>query len=275
MSLYLDVAVAAANEAGAILRDEYSRPVKISYKGDVDLVTEADRRSEAAIVARLKREFPAHAIVGEEGGGQENESAFRWYVDPLDGTTNFAHSFPWFAVSIGLAEGPKGREELLAGVVLNPANGEMFTAARGEGASLNGSTIRVSAVDRLATSLLGTGFPTHKRQQNPNIHYYWQFTLASHGVRRVGAAALDLCSVACGRLDGFWEFGLKPWDTAAGTLIVREAGGVVTDWAGAPFHPHLPQCIASNGRIHAEMLRLAAEIAAGGPELAPLPAPSS
>jgi myo-inositol-1(or 4)-monophosphatase len=271
MSAYLEVAVAAAKEAGEILREEHSRPVKISYKGDVDLVTEADRHSEAAIVAHLKREFPAHAIVGEEGGGQENDSAFRWYVDPLDGTTNFAHGFPWFAVSIGLAKGPQGSEELLAGVVLNPANGEMFTAARGEGAFLNGKPIRVSQLERMATSLLGTGFPTHKRQQNPNIHYYWQFTLASHGVRRVGAAALDLCSVACGRLDGFWEFGLKPWDTAAGTLIVREAGGVVTDWAGTPFHPHLPQCIASNGRIHAEMLRLAAEIAAGGPSLAPLP----
>lgn len=274
MNSHLEVAIAAATEAGAILRDEFSRPVKISYKGDVDLVTEADRRSEAAIVARLRGEFPAHAIVGEEGGGQENESAFRWYVDPLDGTTNFAHSFPWFAVSIGLAEGPKGREELLAGVVLNPANGELFTAARGEGAFLNGQPIHVSGVDRLATSLLGTGFPTHKRQQNPNIHYYWQFTMASHGVRRVGAAALDLCSVACGRLDGFWEFGLQPWDTAAGTLIVREAGGAVTDWAGAPFHPHLRECIASNGRIHAEMMRLASEIAAGGPPLAPLPSRS-
>jgi myo-inositol-1(or 4)-monophosphatase len=271
MSAYLEVAVAAAKEAGAILRDEYSRPVKISYKGDVDLVTEADRRSEAAVVAHLRRAFPAHAIVGEEGGGHENESAFRWYVDPLDGTTNFAHSFPWFAVSIGLAEGPKGSEELLAGVVLNPANGEMFTAARGEGAFLNEKPIHVSQADRIAVSLLGTGFPTHKRQQNPNIHYYWQFTLASHGVRRVGAAALDLCSVACGRLDGFWEFGLKPWDTAAGALIVREAGGVVTDWAGTAFHPHLLQCIASNGRIHAEMLSLAAEISAGGPALAPLP----
>jgi myo-inositol-1(or 4)-monophosphatase len=272
MSSYLEGAVAAAKEAGAILRDEFSRPAKISYKGDVDLVTEADRRSEAAIVAHLKREFPAHAIVGEEGGGQENDSTFRWYVDPLDGTTNFAHGFPWFAVSIGLAEGPRGREELLAGVVLNPANGEMFTAERGKGAFLNGTQIRVSQVERMATSLLGTGFPTHKRQQNPNIHYYWQFTLASHGVRRVGAAALDLCSVACGRLDGFWEFGLKPWDTAAGTLIVREAGGEVTDWAGKPFHPHLLQCVASNGRIHGEMLRLAEKITAGGSGMAPLPA---
>jgi myo-inositol-1(or 4)-monophosphatase len=271
MSSYLEVAIAAANEAGAILRDEHSRPVKIAYKGDVDLVTDADRKSEAAIVAHLKRKFPAHAIVGEEGGGQENASAFRWYVDPLDGTTNFAHGFPWFAVSIGLAEGVVGSEELLAGVVLNPANGEMFTAARGEGAFLNGKAIRVSQVERMATSLLGTGFPTHKRNQNPNIHFYWQFTLASHGVRRVGAAALDLCSVACGRLDGFWEFGLKPWDTAAGTLIVREAGGVVTDWAGTLFRPHLQQCVASNGLIHGEMLRLSADIAAGGPALAPLP----
>ncbi len=271
MNPYLEAAIATVREAGALLLADFHRPKQVSYKGDVDLVTEADKRSEAVIVARLSRQFPGHAIVAEEGGGHESDSRFRWYVDPLDGTTNFAHSFPWFAVSIALAEGEPGNEELLAGVVFNPANGELFTAARGEGAQLNGQPIRVSSVERIAVSLLGTGFPTHKRQQNPNIHYYWQFTLASHGVRRVGAAALDLCSVACGRLDGFWEFGLKPWDTAAGTLIVREAGGVVTDWAGTPYHPHLYECIASNGHIHQEILRLAAEISAGGSSLAPLP----
>jgi len=267
MNRYLQVAIEAAREGGRILKEEWTRPVHISYKGDVDLVTQADKRSEEAVVGRLRREFPSHAIVAEEGSGSESNSPFRWHVDPLDGTTNFAHHFPQFAVSIGLEEAG----ELVAGVVLNPCNDEMFTAARGEGAQLNGQPIRVSQADRLAVSLLGTGFPTHKRNQNPNIHFYWQFTLASHGVRRMGAAALDLCMVACARLDAFWEFGLKSWDTAAGALIVREAGGRVTDFEGKPFSPGDNVCLASNGLIHEEIQRMAATIAAGGPDLAPLP----
>jgi myo-inositol-1(or 4)-monophosphatase len=270
MSRYLEVAVEAAREGGRILLEEFGRPVRISYKGDVDLVTQADRRSEEAVVAHLRREFPGHSIIAEEGGGREGQSRFRWHVDPLDGTTNFAHHFPWFAVSIGLEEDG----EVTTGVVFNPANGEMFTAERGQGSQLDGNPIRVSQVDHLAMSLLGTGFPTHKRTQNPNIHFYWQFTMASHGLRRVGAAALDLCMVACGRLDGFWEFGLKSWDTAAGVLIVREAGGQVTDFDGKLFAPGDYVCLASNGRIHDEMRRKAAAIAAGGQELVPLPKPS-
>jgi len=267
MSRYLRVAMDAAYEGGRILMEEFARPAQISYKGDVDLLTQADKRSEEAVVGHLRREFPAHAIVAEEGSGTEQDSRFRWHVDPLDGTTNFAHHFPQFAVSIGLEE----EGELVAGVVLNPSNNEMFAAARGEGARLNDEPIHVSKADRLAVSLLGTGFPTHKRNQNPNIHFYWQFTLASHGVRRVGAAALDLCMVACGRLDGFWEFGLKSWDTAAGALIVREAGGRVTDFAEKEFKPGDYVCLASNGRIHGEIVRMAAAIAAGGPDLEPLP----
>jgi myo-inositol-1(or 4)-monophosphatase len=270
LNQYLQVAIETAREAGAILIEELSRPAEISYKGDVDLVTQADQRSEAVVVSRLRCEFPEHSIVAEEGSGRESASRFRWYVDPLDGTTNFAHKFPWFAVSIGLAEG----DDLVCGVVYNPANDELFTAARGEGAQLNGIPILVSTVAQMSAGLLGTGFPSHKRILNPNIHYYWQFTLASHGVRRVGAASLDLCSVACGRLDGFWEFGLKPWDTAAGTLIVREAGGMVTDWAGTPYKISFPECVASNGLIHAQMRALAAEISAGAPSLAPLPSRS-
>jgi len=270
MTRYLEVAVAAAQEGGRVLMEEFARPVHISYKGDVDLVTQADQRSEKLVVERLHREFPSHAIVAEEGGGRESDSPFRWHVDPLDGTTNFAHHFPAFAVSIGLEES----SELIAAVVLNPANGELFTAERGKGARLNGQPIHVSRADRLAVSLLGTGFPTHKRTENPNIHYYWQFTLASHGVRRVGAAALDLCSVACGRLDGFWEFGLKSWDTAAGTLLIREAGGRVTDFADRPFVPGQRVCLASNGLIHGEMRALAAKIAEGAFNHEPLPDPS-
>jgi myo-inositol-1(or 4)-monophosphatase len=257
VSNFLDVAVEAAREAGSILLAEFGRPQAIGYKGEVDLVTEADRRSEAAIVARLRSYFPKHAIVAEEGGGQQSQSSYRWYVDPLDGTTNFAHGYPFFCVSIGLSEG----EELLAGVVYNPLNGEMFTAVRGEGAYLNQKRIEVSRIERLATSLLATGFPSQKRSENPNIEYYWKFTLRSHGVRRDGSAALDLAAVACGRFDGFWEFGLNPWDTAAGVLLVREAGGMVTDFAGRPYALGGAQLIASNRRIHGEMRQLANEIA--------------
>jgi myo-inositol-1(or 4)-monophosphatase len=256
---YLEVAVEAAREAGAILLAEFDRPKKISYKGEVDIVTESDKRSEAVIVARLQTRFPQHSIVAEEGGGGAEKSArYRWYVDPLDGTTNFAHGFPVFAVSIGLLEDG----EPLVGAVLNPVANELFTAARGQGAQLNHKRIHVSEIASLSKSLLSTGFPAHKRMSNPNIHYYWEFTLRSHGVRRAGSAALDLCSVAAGRFDGFWEFGLKSWDTAAGILIVREAGGSVTDFAGRPYHVGDVELFASNGIIHQEMLAIATEIAA-------------
>ena len=259
MKPFLEVAVEAAREAGSILLAEFDRPQKIGYKGEVDLVTDADRRSEQAIVTRLRSHFPKHAIVAEEGGGYENTPALRycWYVDPLDGTTNFAHGYPCFSVSIGLAEG----DDVLVGVVYNPIHGELFTAIQGEGALLNHKKIQVSSVERLATSLLATGFPSVKRVQNPNIHYYWDFTLRSHGVRRDGSAALDLAALACGRFDGFWEFGLKPWDTAAGLLLVREAGGMVTDFAGRPYKLGGPELLASNKRIHAEMQQVGADIA--------------
>ncbi|MDE3110705.1 MAG: inositol monophosphatase, partial [Acidobacteriota bacterium] len=172
-----------------------------------------------------------------------------WHVDPLDGTTNFAHGYPCFCVSLGLLEDG----EPIVGVVLNPVYNELFAAARGEGAYLNDRRIRVSSVGSLSQSLVATGFPTHHRKKSANINYYWEFTLRSHGVRRDGAAALDLCAVACGRFDGFWEFGLKTWDTAAGTILVREAGGVITDIDGHPFRPGARVVIASNGKIHDEM----------------------
>jgi myo-inositol-1(or 4)-monophosphatase len=256
MNSYLEVAVEAALEAGGILLSEFAHPAKISYKGEVDIVTQADRKSEEAIVTRLRSHFPKHAIVAEEGSGFESDSRYRWHVDPLDGTTNFAHGYPCFAVSIGLEEDG----ELIAGVIYQPVTGELFTAAKGEGAYLNRKQIHVSKIERLATSLLATGFPSVKRARNPNIHYYWDFTLRSHGVRRDGSAALDLASVACGRFDGFWEFGLHSWDTAAGTLLVREAGGLVTVFSGQPYRPGDHEMLASNGRIHAEMRQLAGEI---------------
>src|SRR5690349_6300318 len=256
---FLEVAIEAALEAGGILMTEFSRPVKISYKGEVDIVTQADRRSEQAIVSRLRTRFPKHAIVAEEGGGKESESPFRWHVDPLDGTTNFAHGYPCFAVSLGLEEAG----ELIVGVIFQPVSGELFTAVKGEGAYLNQRKIEVSRIAKLATSLLSTGYPSVKRAQNPNFSYYWDFTLRSHGVRRDGSAAMDLAAVACGRFDGFWEFGLHTWDTAAGVLLVREAGGMVTTFSGQPYRTGDYETLASNGRIHTELHQVATEIQQG------------
>ena len=252
---FLEVAVAAAREAGAIIAAAMDRPKTISYKGEVDLVAETDKKSEALILQRLRSEFPAHAIVAEEGGatGAGASAEYQWYVDPLDGTTNFAHGYPVFAVSLGLFR----RGEPLVAAIYNPVSKEMFTAIRGQGAHRNGASIHVSAVGKLSQSLLATGFPTHKRVQNPNIHYYWEFTLHSHGVRRAGAAALDLCSVACGQFEGFWEFGLKSWDTAAGILLVQEAGGKVSNFSGGPYRPGDFECLASNSLIHEQMQKLA------------------
>jgi myo-inositol-1(or 4)-monophosphatase len=258
MDQFLEVAVEAAREAGAILLSEFDRPQKISYKGDVDIVTESDRRSEAVIVSRIRNRFPQHAIVAEEGsGGSATGERYCWYVDPIDGTTNFAHGYPCFAVSIGLLD----HGEPLLGVVFNPVSGELFTALRGQGAYLGQKRIHVSPIEKLAKSLVATGFPAQKRTENRNIHYYWEYTLRSHGVRRDGSAALDLCSVACGRFDAFWEFGLKSWDTAAGILLVKEAGGMVSDFSGGPYTPGGADILVSNGRIHVEMQQIAADIA--------------
>lgn len=258
MNQFLGVAIEAAREAGAILLADFGRPKKISYKGEVDLVTESDRRSEAAVVAKLRNHFPQHGIIAEEGGGGSSAERPRycWYVDPLDGTTNFAHGYPCFAVSIGLLEA----NEPVAGVVFNPFCDELFTAVRGEGAYLNQKRIHVSEVETLSKGLVATGFPTHRVRNSTNIQYYWEFTIRSHGVRRDGSAALDLASVAAGRFDGFWEFSLKSWDTAAGMLLVTEAGGMVTALDGRPYRPGDADLLASNGRIHAEMQRVAADL---------------
>jgi myo-inositol-1(or 4)-monophosphatase len=258
MSQFLKVAIAIAREAGAILRAESGRPKEILYKGEVDIVTESDRHSEALIVARLRENFPGHAILAEEGGGNAAKGAkYCWHVDPLDGTTNFAHGYPCFAVSMGLVEDGKP----IAAVVFNPMSNELFTAARDEGAYLNENPIHVSKVGELAHSLVATGFPTHHRKRSANMNYYWEFTLRSHGVRRDGSAALDLCSVACGRFDAFWEFNLHSWDTAAGILLVQEAGGTVTDLLGQGYQPGGPDMLATNGLIHGEMQNVAAHIA--------------
>jgi len=265
---YLDIAIETALEAGQILREEFERPPDIVYKGDVDLVTQADKRSERAIVAKISQYFPDHSISAEEGLGHVRSSEFRWHVDPLDGTTNFAHKYPCFSVSIALAQ----NGSVLAGVVYNPISNELFAAASGKGATLNGKPISVSQVATLSTSLLCTGFPVHKRRASNNIHYYYNFTLRSHGVRRDGSAALDLASVACGRFDGFWEFGLNAWDTAAGTLLVREAGGAISDFQGADYVLGGPVVLATNSRIHQEMRLAALAISERDPK-APLESP--
>ena len=228
-----------AREAGDVLRGFFSAGVATEYKGDVDLVTVADRTSEKQIRERLTAAFPEHGIFGEEGTRERLDGEFCWYVDPLDGTTNFAHGFPHFCVSLGLEQRKSGLRPdedgtLVAAVIYDPLRDELFCAERGRGALLNGRPMRVSRTPELAEALTATGFPSHKRHMNPNIHFYQEFTLRSHGVRRAGSAALDLAYVAAGRLDGFWEFNLNPWDTAAGILLVEEAGGRVTDFAGNP-----------------------------------------
>jgi len=257
---YLETAVEIAREAGGLLANFFERRVPFELKGDFDLVTEADRASEKLVVERLRSHFPSHGIVAEEGGGHESASEFRWYVDPLDGTTNFAHGFPMFNVTLGLERG----DEIVAGVVYDPIRGEMFTAELGSGAWLNNRRIRVSKAERLADSLASTGFPSRKRHQSVNIHFYHQMAMASHGVRRTGSAAIDLAYAACGRLDTFWEFGLNPWDMAAGVLLVSEAGGRVSDMKGAAHNVRSSKHIlADNGLIHDEVLGLFDEIFRG------------
>src|SRR6202044_108271 len=238
-------AAGIALEAGELLRGYFDRGVTTEYKGDVDLVTEADRASERLIVSRLSELFPEHGIYGEEGTRSGLERAYRWYVDPLDGTTNFAHGFPFFCISLGLEHRPPGLApdqdgELVAGGVYGPVHGELFAAEKARGAWLQNPLgswrrLHVSSIGHLQESLVPTGFPSHKRHMNPNIHFYQQITLRSHGVRRAGAAALDLAYCAAGRVEAFWEFNLNPWDTAAGALLVLEAGGAMVRFDGTPF----------------------------------------
>jgi|ERR1043165_1090091 myo-inositol-1(or 4)-monophosphatase len=255
-------------EAGALLMEYFRQSVKVEYKGEADLVTVADRKSETLIRERIRAQWPGHDILGEEEGLRDTKSDYRWYVDPLDGTTNFAHGFPVFCVSIALQH----RGQMIAALCFDPTRDEMFTSERGKGAYLNHRPIRVSKITKLAESLVATGFPSHKRHKNPNIYFYHQITLRTHGVRRAGSAALDLCSVACGRFDGFWEFNLNPWDTAAGVLILEEAGGQVTDFHGGPFQLNSRETLASNGLIHEALLNEFREIFAGR-SLEPLPNP--
>jgi myo-inositol-1(or 4)-monophosphatase len=257
MENFVDAAIEIAREAGQLLMAH--RGVGFELKGDYDLVTAADRASEQLIVKRLRGLFPDHGIVAEEGGRAELRAPYRWYVDPLDGTTNFAHGFPMWNVTLGLAH----EGEVIAGVVFDPLNRELFAAERGAGARLNGAPIRVSRAALLNDSLLATGFPSRKRHQNVNIHFYYQLAMQTHGVRRGGSAAIDLAYTACGRLEGFWEFGLNPWDMAAGTLLVEEAGGSASGMQGEKLNLEGPYLLADNRLIHKETLALFAEVFRG------------
>jgi myo-inositol-1(or 4)-monophosphatase len=250
---------AMAREAGALLMGYFRQHVKIEYKGDVDLVTVADRKSEALILERIRKQFPTHDVMGEEGARIETGSEYKWYVDPLDGTTNFAHGYPVFCVSLGV----EYRKQRIAAVVYDPTRDEMFVAEKSAGARLNDESIHVSTTAELGHCLIATGFPSQKRHKNPNIYFYHQLTLRTHGVRRAGSAALDLCNVASGRFEGFWEFNLNPWDTAAGVLIVEEAGGKVSDFTGGEFQIASRETLATNGLIHEALLHEFQEILAG------------
>jgi len=249
-STYRQFIETVAVEAGAFLRESIHNPHTVQYKGEINLVTEVDRLSEALIIGRIQNAFPGHDILAEESPETANGSAFRWIIDPLDGTTNYAHGLPIFCVSIALeVEGM-----IRLGAVCNPMLGELFVAEKGEGAFLNGRRLAVSQTAELSRALLATGFPYDIREdRNNNLNYFKAMALNAQAVRRTGAAALDMAYVAAGRFDGFWELKLMPWDAAAGWLLITEAGGTVTDFRNAPYQLRSPHILASNGSIHGEM----------------------
>ena len=242
--------IKAAFEAGTLLMEKFERGIRVEFKGKYDLVTEADRQAEALIVKLIRERYPDHNFLAEEDDYTETGSDYRWIIDPLDGTTNYAHGFPWFAVSIALEV--KGRLEL--GVVYNPYVGDFYVAERGCGAFLNERRLQVSTIDTLERSLLATGFAyDHKKCKSNNYDYFTRFQKEAQACRRPGAASLDLASVAAGRFDGFWELKLKPWDLAAGILLIEEAGGLVSNFDGLPITLESQECMASNRLIHDEM----------------------
>ena len=250
----------AARRAGALIRARYGERQQVSFKSEVDLVTTVDREAERLILDTLLGAFPDHGMIAEESTASPGHDGHRWYVDPLDGTTNFAHGYPHFAVSIALARD----EEFLLGLVYDPLRDESFTAVRGGGARLNGAPIAVSDTAMLERALVATGFPYDRRQHGRFYLGFWEAVMArAQDVRRGGSAALDLCYVACGRLDAFWEWKLQPWDTAAGRLIVEEAGGRVTDFSARPHRLAGDQTAASNGRLHDDLLRVLASAGTG------------
>lgn len=251
MKSRMDAAVAAALASGRFLKRRLGKATKVYYKGGIDLVTEMDQRSEEMIIAAIKGDFPQDGFIAEEGDRQEGSSGYQWIIDPLDGTTNYAHGYPCFTVSIALEK----EGEIILGVVYNPILNELFRGEKGKGAFRNNRRITVSSTGELAKSLLATGFP-YDVQEDPvnNLRHFSGFLLKAQAIRRAGSAALDLCYVAAGIFDGFWELKLNPWDVAAGSLLLTEAGGMVTDFKGGPWDHYSKEILASNGAIHAQMV---------------------
>ena len=247
----IDAAREAAQRAGNYLRDGFATRPEIGFKGEINLVTERDLKSQEIIFDFLDREFPEHAILSEEGLDIRGGAERRWVIDPLDGTTNYAHGLPVFCVSLAFQEEGITR----AALIYNPILEETFWAAGGAGSHLNDQRLSVSKEKNLSESLLATGFPYDLRESpSPAVPLFDRFILRARAVRRCGSAALDLAYTAAGRFDGFWELKLHPWDTAAGALLVEEAGGRVSDFNGSPFDPFGRECLASNDRIHAQMI---------------------
>lgn len=250
---FLKIAEDAARVGGKILLKYFGKPIDVEFKGEVDLVTVADRLSEEVVVSAISSKFPDHQIIAEEGTVRNSASEYRWIIDPLDGTTNYAHGFPCFAVSVGLEV--SGR--MVMGVVYDPLRDECFTAEEGSGARLNGRPIHVSGIDRLDKALLATGFPYDRRDHVERyLRPFKRFMMKAQEIRRPGAATIDLCYLAAGRLDGFWESKLHPWDTAAASVIVKEAGGRMSDFKGGEFSIYGQETLASNGKVHEEMLEV-------------------
>ena len=249
----LNFAIRVAKDAGRLLRDRFGTRIDIDHKGAIDIVTDVDLASESLIREAISTYYPGHEILAEEGGLSESGSEYRWIIDPLDGTTNYAHSYPIFCVSIAL----EWKGEVVIGVVYDPMRDELFTAERGGGATLNNTPIRVSKTAEMMQGLLSTGFPYDiKTSRLTNLDHWENFAMNAQALRRDGAAALDLCYVACGRFDGFWELNLSPWDTAAGALVVAEAGGRLSDFSGGEFSNYEREIVASNGLIHDRMLEV-------------------
>ena len=249
----LEVACNAAETAGKILSPMFGRVKHVIKKGSIDLVTEADLEAEKSILKIIRHNFPKDNILSEEAGKHTNSSERTWLVDPLDGTTNFAHGFPFFAVSIAL----EVKNEIVLGVVYNPYLDEHFVAAKGTGSYLNKKQVQVSKTQGLGESLLATGFPYNIHEKSEKVlELFKKMITRAQGLRRPGSAAIDMCYVAAGRLDGFWESDLKPWDTAAGTIILKEAGGKISTFDGKPYSPYLKSIVAANPCIHDEMLRV-------------------
>jgi myo-inositol-1(or 4)-monophosphatase len=246
-----DFAVDLAHRAGSLLMEKFTRSLEIQYKGDINLVTEADKLSESLIIESIRENFPDHGILSEESPAIRENSPIRWIIDPLDGTTNYAHGYPVFCISIAVEEEGK----VILGVIYDPTRRDTFVATCGKGAYLNGARLRVSETNTLTRSLLATGFPYDIRvSRDNNLNYFSQMAKEVQAIRRAGAAALDIAYVAAGRFDGFWELKLMPWDMAAGCLIAEEAGGKVTDITGGSWSVRSPHVVVSNDRIHKQMI---------------------